>query len=217
MCCPVARRLFVFLLAAGLVGALSCSAKREAPDEDDSDLGAVGAFTLKERGGQTVSADDLKGKVWVASFIFTRCSTGCPQVTGTMARLQKELDLAGKTDLRLVTLTVDPERDNPAELKEYAKRYAADPEKWLFLTGDKDKIHEIIQKQFKVHVAEREGEERKPGNEFDHSTRLVLVDKRGHVRGYFSGMPSEGEDEKAFEAGLAKLRKRVAKLLREDR
>src|SRR6476661_7088736 len=92
-------------------------------------------FALTERSGKTVTRDDLKGKVWVASFVFVRCPGPCPQVTATMARLQKELDLANHADLRLVTFTVDPGRDNPKELAEYANRYQADPERWLFLTG----------------------------------------------------------------------------------
>ena len=75
-CCPLARRLLVIVLGVCLAGALSCSGTRQPPKEDDLDVGPVGAFSLKERDGRTVTAEDLKGKVWVASFIFTRC-TGC--------------------------------------------------------------------------------------------------------------------------------------------
>ncbi len=77
---------------------------------------------------------DLLGKVWIASFVFTRCTAGCPQISTTMKRLQG--DLSGYPDVRLVTFTVDPEHDDPGELSRYADAYGADPERWLFLTGE---------------------------------------------------------------------------------
>src|SRR5436305_12953744 len=75
----------------------------------------VGSFSLTERSGKTVTDADLKGKVWVASFVFTRCTGPCPQVTATIARLQRELP--DRPDLRLVTFTVDPGRDAPMDLR----------------------------------------------------------------------------------------------------
>src|SRR4051794_9583276 len=78
-----------------------------APKPADDNLGPVADFSLTERDGRTVTNADLAGKVWVASFVFTRCAGPCSQVSGTMARLQKELE--GQKDVALVTLTVDPE------------------------------------------------------------------------------------------------------------
>src|SRR5262245_47191060 len=104
MCRRVARSLLLAGVAGlALLGGLSC--RREAPEV----LGEVPAFDLTGRGGGAVSDATLRGKVWVASFIFTRCAGNCPQVTGTMERLQKELGLARRDDVRLVTFTVDPE------------------------------------------------------------------------------------------------------------
>src|SRR5215470_9833230 len=118
MRCPVARFLLLASVAGlALFGGLSC--RRERPDE----LGKVPAFDLTERSGRTVSDQSLRGKVWVAAFVFTRCTGPCPQVTATMARLQKELNLARRDDLRLVTFTVDPERDQPKELQDYARHF----------------------------------------------------------------------------------------------
>ena len=94
----------VLLSAACLSGCLSRIPPAAA--EEDLDLGPVADFSLTERGGRTVRRDDLLGKVWVASFIFTRCAGPCSQVSGSMARLQKELE--GQKDVALVTLTVDP-------------------------------------------------------------------------------------------------------------
>jgi protoheme IX farnesyltransferase len=173
-------------------------------------------FTLTERSGKTVSRDDLKGKVWVASFVFTRCNGPCPQVTATMARLQKELDLKDAPNLRLVTLTVDPDQDTPNELKEYAARYQADPDRWLFLTGlPEAELHKLLHDGFKV-TAQR-AEKPRPGDEFDHSSRLAVVDKHGNIRGYFDGLRAgNGPDTEAdFADNLAQLRAKVADLLKE--
>ena len=136
-------------------------------------------FALTERNGETITKDDMLGKVWVASFIFTNCAGPCPKVTATMARLQKELDLANQPNLRFVTFTIDPKRDTPTVLQEYAKHFQADPERWLFLTGDEKTIHELSVEGFKL-LSERSPQPNPPlGQEFDHSTKLCVVDKNG--------------------------------------
>jgi heme o synthase len=173
-------------------------------------------FTMSERSGKRTSRDDLKGKVWVASFVFTRCTGPCPQVTATMARLQKDLDLKNRSDLRLVTFTIDPEKDTPNELKDYANSRQADPDKWLFLTGMPEAdLHKLLHDGFKVTAqrAEKPG----PGNEFDHSSRLAVVDRQGNIRGYFDGLPSgSGPDARAdFEENMTALEARVQELLSE--
>jgi cytochrome oxidase Cu insertion factor (SCO1/SenC/PrrC family) len=169
-------------------------------------------FKLTERSGKPVAKADLAGKVWVASFVFTRGSGPCPAVTATVARLQSEL--AAEPDVRFVTFTVDPDRDDPAELKKYAERYRADPERWLFLTGKEAEIHSLMTGGFKLGVARRP--DPKPGDEFDHSTRLAVLDKTGTVRGYFDGMPSKWDEGGAtFEDGLKKLKANVVALVKE--
>lgn len=119
---------------------------------------AVPEFSLIERSGARVSRADLLGKVWVTNFIYTHCPDTCPLQTAHMARLQK--DFSSEKDFRLVSVTVDPERDTPEVLKEYANRFRADPERWLFLTGKKGAIHELAQKGFRLSVKEVE---EKPG------------------------------------------------------
>jgi cytochrome oxidase Cu insertion factor (SCO1/SenC/PrrC family) len=176
----------------------------------------VPEFKLVERSGKSVSRDDLKGKVWVASFVFTRCSGPCPQVTRTMAQLQKELNLAESPDLRLVTFTVDPEKDTPDELRRYAANFRADPDRWLFLTGlPEAELHKLLKDGFKV-TAQRSASP-KPGDEFDHSSRLAVVDKRGNIRGYYDGIrPASASDAEAeFEENLNRLKSKVAELLKE--
>ena len=178
----------------------------------------VPAFTLTERNGQSVSNTDLLGKVWVASFVFTRCTGPCPSVTATMAKLQSELDLAHHPNLRLVTFTVDPTRDRPEELKKYAEHFRSDAEKWLFLTGTEPELHTLLHDGFKIAAARSQNPHPPAGQEFDHSTFLVLVDQSGTIRGYFDGYqgPHDETGEK-YRESVNRLKTQVAKLLREQK
>ena len=170
-------------------------------------------FAFTERSGKPVTKADLAGTVWVASFVFTRCTGPCPSVTATVARLQSELDLAHTPDLRLVTFTVDPGRDTAAELAKYADKFHADPARWLFLTGREADIHELLNKSFKIQAGPTTNPHPPAGQEFDHSTRLAVVDKAGNVRGYFDGyMGPNDPGGEHYLAKLAELKQLVARL-----
>ena len=195
------------LATLGLVLAGCGAPTATAPALDD--LGPVGDFTLTERSGRAVRPADLAGKVWVASFVFTRCTGPCPQVTGTVAKLQKAF--ADEPDVRLVTFTVDPEHDRPDELKKYAGHFGADPERWLFLTGPEAAVHRLIRASFKLHT--ERAEERQPGKEVDHSTKLVVVDRQSRIRAYFDGRQVDDEGRPVDDT--PRVRAAVAALLRE--
>jgi protein SCO1/2 len=182
---------------------------------EDDDLGPVTDFRLTERSGQPVTLEDLRGKAWVASFVFTRCTGPCPQITGTVARLQSEL--SGEKDVRFVTFTVDPEHDDPQELSRYADHFGADSGRWLFLTGKEKEIYGLLRNGFHVHASQNDGTDRKPGAEVMHDTHLVLVDPNGHIRGYYSGARnvSDPDPDAAFEANLRQLRSKIKALVRE--
>ncbi len=168
----------------------------------------VGSFALTERSGKTVTEKDLAGKVWVASFVFTRCLGPCPAVTGTLKELAA--DLRDVPDVRFVTFTVDPSRDNPGELQKYAAKYGADPERWLFLTGSESELHALMHGKFKLAVARKEGDA-KEGDEYDHSTRLSVIDKKGVIRATFAGIRDDGrpDGKEAFAENLTKLKETV--------
>lgn len=168
----------------------------------------LGDFTLTQRDGREVHASDLLGKVWVASFIFTRCSGPCPLVSATMEQLQK--DFADDPDVRLVTFTVDPEYDTPEVLREYARRYHADPDRWLFLTGKEADVDRLLSQGFHVGATKNTGPDATPGTAVTHDTHLVVVDKQGRVRAYFSGIPDSEGDNSEYEKGLGLLRREVA-------
>jgi protein SCO1/2/putative membrane protein len=165
-----------------------------SPTAQADDLGAVQDFSLTERSGRTVTRQDLLGKVWVASFIFTRCGSSCPQISATMERLQQQT--AGRRDVLLVSFTVDPDHDTPEVLRRYADSFHADPDRWLFLTGDRPTIYGLIQSSFHLAVYQNEGEERQAGNEVTHSSRLALVDQQGRIRWYFEGRGRASEGGK---------------------
>ena len=111
-------------------------------------LWAVPDFTLLERSGQSVTRTDLLGKVWIASVIFTRCVEECPLISSHMARLQDTF--AAEPDVRLVSITVDPAYDTPEILTRYAQSFAAHPQRWLFLTGDKATIYRLVREGFRL-------------------------------------------------------------------
>jgi len=171
-------------------------------------------FSLQERNGGEVRTEDLEGKIWIASFVFTRCTMGCPAVTATMQMLQKELNLSEYDDLRLVTFTVDPENDTLDTLKKYAAVYQAHETRWLFLTGKEKIVRPLLRKGFKITANKRDNP--KPGDEFDHSTKLFVIDKKGRVRGTFDGMQGEHDtDGERYRAGLVRLKESVEALRKE--
>jgi cytochrome oxidase Cu insertion factor (SCO1/SenC/PrrC family) len=208
------RRASLLLLLVPLAGCgLSASRTLPPPPEPPELDFPVGTFALTERSGKVVTDADLRGKVWVASFVFTRCTGPCPAVTATVARLQTELPK--EPALKFVTFTVDPTRDDPAELKRYAAHFKADPDRWLFLTGDEKAIHDLSQTRFKLAAGRKD--DAKPGDEFDHSTRLAVVDKKGVIRATFEGVRNteQPDGDAQFEAGLTRLKDKVAALLKE--
>jgi protein SCO1 len=175
------------LLAALILGAAALWARLggSRPAGDPPLHGAVADFALRSQTGEEVTRHSLAGLVWIADFVFTRCAATCPQMTAEMARLQS--DLAAFADLRCVSFSVDPEHDTEAVLRAYAAGYEADPERWLFLTGDKAAIYRLAHESFRLGAAEAEG-----GPEpILHSTRFVLVDREGIIRGYYDSAEPE--------------------------
>lgn len=150
-------------------------------------FGTVPDFRLTERSGRAVTNADLAGEIWVANFIFTSCAGVCPVLSTRMAELREVLrDSAPR--VRSVSVSVDPTRDTPAVLHEYAARYGADETGWLFLTGEREPLYLLIRDGFRLSVAERSPEEDAGAGELiTHSDRFVLVDHRARIRGYYRG------------------------------
>jgi protein SCO1 len=152
---------------------LACQPKLDLPK-----LFPVPATTLVDERGQAVNLDALKGNVVVYDFIFTNCTGTCPIMTNNMRALTPKVDK--DAPVRFVSITVDPARDTPAVLSQYAARVRNDP-RWTFLTGDRDTIVDLSVKGFKLTA----GDPMPGGEPLLHSSKFAVADKQGMIRGYY--------------------------------
>jgi len=151
-------------------------------------LGTIPEFELIERSGSTMTRADLDGQVWVADFIFTNCGGTCPMMTYQMGKLNKALP----ESVRLVSFTVDPTRDTPATLSEYAIRNGVEGDRWFFLTGEREDLYRLAQEGFHLAVDDTIGTEVEP---ITHSSRFALIDEDGNIRNYYDGTSLESIDQ----------------------
>src|SRR5207244_5454267 len=139
-------------------------------------------FTLTNQDGRAVSLADWRGEVLVADIIFTKCAGVCPVMTQRMSELQKVLPQ--RPDLKLVTLTTDPEFDQPQVLRQFGERFRAVFGRWTFLTGSKEGIVRVAVDGMKLAAVAKAPAERETDRDlFIHSQLFVLVDKQGRLRG----------------------------------
>jgi len=143
----------------------------------------VPAFTMTDAEGRDFHGSALQGKVWIADFIYTTCPAACPMMSAKMEGIHKQI--AGQTDVRIVSFSVDP-KDSPAALKAFGSRYGGANEDWIFLTGTPEMVHLLAFKTF--HVGDVLGK-------IEHSTKFILVDKHGEIRGYYSSIDPDGATE----------------------
>src|SRR5262249_38336358 len=136
--------------------------------------GQVPTFQLTDETGKPFNKSSLDGKVWVADFIFTTCTGPCPRMSSLMRRVQQAS--SGMPAVKLVSFTVDPEHGTPEALAQYAARYHAQPERWRFLTGPREQLHQLARYAFKLGNVD---------GQLIHSTRLVLLDGQSRIRGYY--------------------------------
>jgi protein SCO1 len=188
-------------LCLAVVGRAPAPASRAGQD-----LGAgafpLGSFQLEASSGRIVTQADLSERVWISAFVFTRCPLSCPRISSAMKGLQSRL---ARTNVLLVSISVDPEYDTPPILAAYAQRFGALEDRWWFLTGSKSSVHELIQKQFKLALAETTAADRDEGAEMiSHSDRLALVD-RGQIVGFFDSSDGESLDALVAEASRRAL------------
>lgn len=150
--------LITLLLLAG------CQRKPELPV-----LATLPPFALTDQSGQPFSSQQLAGHVWVADLIFTNCPGACLRMSSQLKKVQA----ATGANVKLVSFSVDPERDTPAVMAAYAKRYQADHQRWSFLTGSRDELDKISQAFLLGKVS------------LDHSTRFILIDGQARVRAFY--------------------------------
>ena len=135
----------------------------------------VPAFTMTDSEGHSFNQSQMAGKIWVVDFIYTFCPAECPLMSARMRKL--EAQLKGLDDVRLLSISVDPDRDTPPVLNKFAHRWGAPNVQWTFLTGDAATVHLLAYQTF--HVGD-------VINKMEHSTKFALVDRQGVIRGYYS-------------------------------
>ncbi|MEK7233577.1 MAG: SCO family protein [Elusimicrobiota bacterium] len=136
----------------------------------------------------------LLGRVWIADFVYTRCTGPCPMMTANMAGLQKRLSKS----IGLLSFTVDPDHDSPEVLTLYARKFNADAQRWFFLTGEKAELMRLVRDGFLLPVAQNAVAA--PGERIAHSTKFVLIDARARVRGWYDGDDAAALDKLAADA-----------------
>jgi protein SCO1 len=162
-------------------------------------LGTLPPFELTDQGGRSFGSNDLAGRAWVASFIFTRCPTVCPRITGRMARIQDRTRSLGPA-VHLVSFSVDPEYDTPVRLGEYARSHGANPRTWTFLTGPVGTVQATVEKGLRVSMGREEGGASPEA--ISHGTHLVLVDGAGQIRAYYDPEAPDAVDHVVRDAAL---------------
>jgi protein SCO1/2 len=173
----VIRAITGIALFALICGTIACS----DPASKLPSYGTVPEFQLTDSLGRPFDSKQLSGKVWIADFIYTHCPGPCPRMTSQMHSVQKKLK--NDSDTRLVSFTVDPDRDNPAVLNAFAQKFGGPAEDWFFLTGSPETLHHLAKDVFMVGDLV---------GVMDHSTKFILVDKRRQIRGFYSTFDAEG-------------------------
>ncbi len=179
-------------LAAGAILSLlvSCEQQAAKPRVLIGKFREVGDFTFTDQQARPQTVENLKGKVWIANFIFTSCAAECLVLSSRFAELQRLFAKEG--DLAFVSFSVDPQTDTPERLGQFAQRWHADPEKWFFLTGEAAEVDALVKNSFLLPLTRDPIEAGKLMSEkFIHSNRFAIVDRTGTVRAYVDGLEPE--------------------------
>lgn len=145
-------------------------------------------FVFVNHEGNVITSKDFENKIYVADFFFASCKTICPKMTGQLQRVQE--NFKAQRELKLISHTVNPDRDSIQILSQYARRYMAKSGKWHFVTGNKKEIYDIARNGYFVTATEGDG----GPEDFIHSEKLVLVDKQKRIRGYYDGTDKKDVD-----------------------
>jgi protein SCO1/2 len=172
----------VFLAVLG--GLIARSRLTERVGQEPGVARTLAPFRLVERSGREVVRDEFQGKYLVVNFVFTSCSLPCLEVNRQMAEVQRRL--ADAADVQLVSITIDPRTDTPANLVQFADRFGADAKRWLFLTGERNAVFSLIDRSF-LSKAPPDMAILLPGG-YDRSDRIALVDPQGQVWRYVDGL-----------------------------
>jgi protein SCO1/2 len=163
-------------------------------------IAKVPEFVFTNEHGQKFGSTNLKGRFYLANFMFTSCPSTCAELMPTMRKVQKRLKGVGGK-VAIVSFTVDPETDNPGVLNKYARDLKTNPRIWSFVTGDKDKLSRHLIEGYKVPLGEKTTIEDTSVYDIAHSNKIVLVDHEGNIRGYYD-TDKDGINKLMIDLGL---------------
>ena len=161
-----------------------------------------------------ISNEDYMGKVWVAEFFFTTCPTICPIMNAKMKTIEEQFGT--REDFGIASFTIDPEKDTPTKLKQYAELYEIQSPNWHLMTGQKEDLMGLANTGFNIYAGE--GPEEVGG--FEHSGLFALIDKQGRIRSRYDshGNPFiyyRAIEEEGLSDQIAALKEDILKLLEE--
>ena len=152
----------------------------------------VKPFSFINQNGKVVTDKDFDGKIYVVEYFFTTCEGICPKMNENMAKVYQAF--RGQNDVAILSHTVDPETDTVEQLKRYSMKFDADPNQWVFVTGNKDSLYKMAIKSYIVPVTE-DTTNTDVLPDFIHTEKFILVDKEKHIRGIYDGT-NEGDVKK---------------------
>ncbi len=158
------------------------------PAAGDTVYHSIPPFSFVNQDGKAVTDRDMLGFIYVADFFFTHCQGICPKMTNQLTRVQEIFK--NNKEVKILSHTVDPKRDSVQRLKEYAVQWGAQPGKWDFVTGSKKELYMLARKGYFISATDGDGSE----EDFVHSEKFVLIDKKGHIRGFYDGTVREEVD-----------------------
>lgn len=170
-----------------------------------TDAHTIPSYKLTDQTGAEFNSITYDSSFKVYDFIFTRCGATCPKMSTQMIRVQEAFK--HDKDIVMISLSVDPDHDSSEVLAQYAKQYNAIPGKWFFLTGAKDSIYTLGQREFFLTTKQNDEDL----TDFLHSERLILVDKKGWIRGYYNGTEEKEVDRLITELKVLQKIERDAK------
>jgi protein SCO1 len=181
---------------------------KELNENGDTIYHVIPDFEFTNQYGEKVKRSDYENKIFVTDFFFTTCQSICPVMSNQLSRVQektKEMD-----DVLILSHTVNPENDSVPVLLDYAQKMNAQKSKWNFVTGDKKSLYDIARNGYFVTALDGDG----GPDDFIHSEKFILVDKQGHIRGYYDGTDTKDVDRLIDEIKVLKaieLRPKKAK------
>jgi protein SCO1/2 len=149
----------------------------------------IQSFSFINQDNKQITLEDFNAEIIVTDFFFTHCPVVCPKMTKSLKRVQDKF--SGDKNIHILSFTVDPERDDAAQLKNYGRQFGINTNQWTLLTGDKKELYKLARNSFMIAATDGDG----GPEDFIHSEKLVLLDSQRRIRGYYDGTNEKQADK----------------------